>query len=309
MGLIYSDIPELEGTDTETVLSNLRNLEKELGETFEKRMAHICELAHAIIKDGGDIDVVKSIILSIRSDGEISPISVLDDNEKELKMLFSGISVIERLLIFKAIFSERFSEDLRSYSSSPVAEKALGRIAYVKNSFNDAAFEQFSNLIEGAKAAYFDNLSDVCESVLSGYAQYCILPIETGKDGRLLSFYETITSNNLKINAEFDLKSSDGDTYTRYALVAASIQTRKTKSGQRFLEISYSDTDNLSIKDIISAAEFCGLNVCSIDTLFSGDEKNVNIVFESNGADIKTFATYLSVDCPDHTVMGYYQRF
>ncbi len=125
MGLIYSDIPELEGTDTETVLSNLRNLEKELGEAFEKRIAHICELAHAIIKDGGDIDVVISIILSIRSDGEISPISVLDDNEKELKMLFSGISVIERLLIFKAIFSERFSEDLRGYSSSPVAEKAL----------------------------------------------------------------------------------------------------------------------------------------------------------------------------------------
>ncbi len=309
MGLIYSDIPELEGTDTETVLSNLRTLEKELGETFEKRMAHICELAQAIIKDGGDIDVVKSIILSIRSDGEIYPMSVLDDNEKELRMLFSGISVIERLLIFKTVFSEKFSDEIRSYSITPISEKALGRIAYVKNSFNDAAFEQFSNIVEDAKAAYYDTLSDVCESVISGYSQFCILPIETGKDGRLLSFYETITSSDLKINAEFDLKSLDGETYTRYALVGASIQTRKGKSGQRFLEISYTDTDNLSIKDIISAAEFCGLNVYSIDTLFSGGEKTVNIVFESNGAEIKTFLIYLSVDCPDHTVIGYYQRF
>ena len=309
MGLIYSDIPELEGTDTETALSNLRALEKELGETFEKRIAHLCELARAIIKDGGDIDVVKSIILSIRSDGELYPISAIGENESELKMLFSNISVIERLLIFKAIFNEKISDDMRSYPLVTVPENAAGRIAYVKNSFNDAAFVHFSSMLEGAKAAYCDNLPDVCESVLQGRTQYCILPIETSKDGRLLSFHGSIVSNDLKINAEFDLKSPDGETYTRYALVSRAIQARKGRNGQRFLEISYADTDNLSVKDVISAAECCGLAVYSVDTLFYDGNKTMNIVFESNGADIRTFLTFLSIDCPDHALIGLYQRF
>ena len=308
MGLIYSDIPELEGTDTDIVLSNLRNLEKELEETLEKRIAHLCELANAILKDGGDADVVKSIILSIRSDGEVYPIPVLGENEKELKMLFSGISLIERIVIFKAVFAAKLFEDFHLHSAQFLSEEATGKISYVRNSYNDVAFGHFATVIDGAKVAYYDSVSDVCESISSGDSQYCILPVETGKDGRLLSFYEIIMSNNLRINAEYDLKSSDGETYTRYALLSAALPARRGKHGQRYLEVSYADTDNLSIKDIISAAEYCGLRISAIDTLHLGNKKTVNIVFETNGADVHTFLTYLSVDCPDHQIIGYYQR-
>ena len=309
MGIIYSDIPELEGTDTDIVLSNLRMLEKELGETFEKRMSHLCELARAILKDGGDIDVVKSIILSIRSDGDIYPISVLEENEKELKLLFSGISLVERLVIFKEVFGNKYVDDWRAASSTTLSSKALGRIAYVQNSYNDVVFNHFATIVDGAKAAYYDHMTDVCESVISGNVQYCILPVETGKDGKLLSFYDMIMSNDLKIIAEFDLKTGDGVTFTRYALLSSAVQPTKIKSGSRFLEISYADTDNLAVKDVILAAEYCNLNVYSIDTLFIDNSKSVNIVFESNGADTRTFLTYLTIDCPDHMVLGHYQRY
>ena len=69
MALIYSDIPELEGTNTEIVLSNLVSLEEDLERTVEKRLAHLSELSRSIINDGGDEDVIESIILSIKSDG------------------------------------------------------------------------------------------------------------------------------------------------------------------------------------------------------------------------------------------------
>ena len=45
MGLIYSDIPELQGSNTEITLSNLSYLEESLEVLIEKRLAHLAELA------------------------------------------------------------------------------------------------------------------------------------------------------------------------------------------------------------------------------------------------------------------------
>ena len=59
MGLIYSDIPELIGSDTEISLRNLSELEDRLNRIVEERIAHIDELARAIVKEGEDADIVK----------------------------------------------------------------------------------------------------------------------------------------------------------------------------------------------------------------------------------------------------------
>ena len=311
MGLIYSTIPELEGTDTFVTLSNLLALEKELGETIEKRISHLCELADAIIKDGGDPDLVKSIILSIRSDGGIDSLSYLDSNEKELRAIFSDISIIERLIIFERVFSGRLSEHPLN-SSQYVSDASRGRIAYVKNSYNDTAFGQFASFYDGARAAYYNTPVEVCESVVSGECQFCILPLETGKDGKLFSFYKLINDYGLRINCECDLKGSDGDSFTRYALLGKELnftaQVRRTKGTRIFLEISYSDTENMSMRDLLSVADYLGFEMYSVDTLLESDSgKRFNLVFIDRGADLRTFLTYMSVDCPDHAVIGYYQ--
>lgn len=315
MGLIYSNIPELEGTDTDVVLSNLRNSEKELSEALEKRIAHLCELAKAILKDGGDPDVIKSIILSIRSDGEVDPSLIAEENENEMKKFFSDVSLLERLIIFRSIFEEKNVDYLNVSQQPQRIGKAAGRVAYVKNSYNDTVFSHFSSLIEGARAAYFNTMSDVCESVASGDSEFCILPIETGKDGKLTSFYDAIISYGLMINSEYDLKSPDGDSFTRYALLSLNVsslsQSRRGKNTSRYLEMIYKDTDNLPIKHLISAAEYCGFDVYSINTFMNNVavERTINVVFSAIGADIKTFLNFLSVDCPDYTVIGYYQRY
>ena len=93
MGLIYSNIPELEGTETEISLANLAELEAELERLLEKRIAHLDELARAIARDGGDVDLIKSIILSIRSDGESDSESVAAQNRDEMQEYFSSISL------------------------------------------------------------------------------------------------------------------------------------------------------------------------------------------------------------------------
>ncbi len=315
MGLIFSNIPELEGTNTEITLANLSSLEGTLSELFERRLAHLCELAHAIVSDGGDVDLIKSIILSIRSDGGIDGDETCTESTAELSALLASISVLERAIIFKQVFElipgAKYSFSDNSESSSP---DSAGRVAYLQNSYNDTAFEHFSSVLRDAKASYYNSVNDICESVLLGACQFCILPIETEKDGKLLSFYKTILKNQLKINAEFDLYSSNGDGYTRYALLgrAPTLPSSQIigKERNRFLEIVYSDTDNVSLGELIGVAELFGMKLLCVDTLAltEGTKNSFCLEFEASNADVQSFMTYLSVDCPEHLLMGLYRR-
>ncbi len=315
MGLIFSNIPELEGTNTEIALANLTSLESDLCNVFERRIAHLCELAHAIVKDGGDSDLIKSIMLSIRSNGEVDSDDICPESISELKALFANISSLERAVIFKQVFdlipNVKYNPSDRS---EYISLEAFGRIAYLQNSYNDVAFDHFATVLRDAKASYYDSVNDICESVVLGKDQFCILPIETFKDGKLITFYNTIIKNNLKINAEFDLDNPDGAGFTRYALIGGSEVLPKNQilvqEKNRYLEIAYSDTDNLPLGELIIASEYFGLELNCIDTLtLHGNEKNILCIeFEASHADIQNFMTYLSVDCPEHILIGIYRR-
>lgn len=103
MGLIYSDIPELEGSNTEIALANLSSLELSLEELIEKRMAHLSELSDAILQDGGDPDVIKSIFLSIKSEGNADSGNIIDENKQEADFIFRSCRLPKEYL-----FSSRF---------------------------------------------------------------------------------------------------------------------------------------------------------------------------------------------------------
>lgn len=322
MGLIYSDIPELEGSNTEISLTNLDELETSLIEVLEKRIAHLSELTDAIIEDGGELDVIKSIILSIKSDGAADIGEVIEENKHIADVAFSKLSLIERLTVFKDIFSklnvDRKSFDtMFGYEEETVSDKASERIAYLKNSFNDIAYIQFSSLLSSPRAAYFESVTDVCESVYNGECEYCILPVETSNDGKLLSFYELILKYNFKITAVYDLQSDNGKEYTRYALLGKRFilknQGLRSKTRNRYLEFVMTDNDNHSLEDILCAASFCSMKLRRIDSLNlkrGSDMKKSNLcpVFRADGSDIRTFLAFLAIDCPDYTPIGLYMQ-
>lgn len=313
MGLLFSEIPELEGTNTEIALANLSSLENELGEVFERRIAHLCELAFSIIKDGGDIDLIKSILVSIRSDGELNVKYAIRDNISYLNSLFSEISIVERIIIFKQLFDKIPQE--RFFPSNDAAHNlpfdAVGRIAYIQNSYNDMVFEHFSDLIKDVKASYYGSVSDVCESVVNCHCQFCILPIETAKDGKLASFYEQILKHGLKINAEYDLYNKGGSDYTRYALLATDFSLPNqiiAKKKNTYLQIAYSDMENISLKELLTSSELFGFKLESVETLIFNDGKFFCLELCADDADIRTFLSYLSVDCPEYTFVGLYPK-
>ncbi len=311
MSLIYSNIPELEGTETEIALANLSQLEIELERLLEKRIAHLDELAGAIAKDGGDGDLVKSIILSIRSDGEADSDSISPQNKDEMQEYFLRLSLTERFTLFKMLLPNiTLPTSLSNHQTFEISEAAHNRIAYVKNSYNDIAFVRLSELLDSPKAHYLDNTVEICENVLNGKCQYCILPIETSRDGRLISFYEVIINYGLKICAEYDLKNGDGEGYTRYALLSTHLSSVNRLKGESYIEVAYSD-ENISFSEILHAAEYFGFKLDSIESLTlnrNDNNKRFCAVFSAAEANVEAFAAYLSIDCPDAELIGRYRR-
>lgn len=319
MGLIYSDIPELEGSNTEIALANLSSLELSLEELIEKRMAHLSELSDAILQDGGDPDVIKSIFLSIKSEGNADSGNVIEENRHVADVMFSKLSLIERLAVFKETFSKMNSEKRKFFkqywnSADVLADdESTDRIAYLKNSYNDMAYMQFASLLNSPRAAYFNSITDVCESVYNGSCEYCILPVETMEDGKLLSFYELILKYGFNICSVYELRSDKG--FTRYALIGRNFDLRnagiKSKARNRYLEFVVSEND--SISDILIAAEFCGLKLRRIDTLNVSLDKNskgayICPEFRVDGSDLQTFLAFLAIDISGIIPVGLYMQ-
>ncbi len=321
MGLIYSDIPELEGSNTEITLANLSELEGVLEAIIEERLAHLIELSEAIISDGDEVDIIKSIILSIKSDGRADSGNVISENRHIADLIFSRLSTVERLAIFKEVFERLGGKKSRSLDRiwqdkvRSISEKASERISYLKSSYNDTAYMHFSSFFNSPRAAYFNSVTDVCESVYNGESEYCILPLETSEDGKLLSFYELIFKYGFKINSVCDLQNGEG--HTRYALLSKSLFSNssvlRAKTRNRYFEFFIENGDNTELEEILCAADFCSLRLRRIDTLNMQSDKNEKTtyfcpVFKADGADMTTFLSYLSIDCPDFIPIGIYTQ-
>ena len=322
MGLIYSNIPELLGSNTEVALRNLSELEERLNLIIEERLAHIDELSSAIIDDGEEIDVIKSIILSLKPDNFADSDKIIDENSRDINSIYAALSLRERLLVCRSISSAFVSGERINYEmfldneKHTPSENAKDRIAYLKNSYNDAAYLQFANLLSSPCAAYYDSIGNVCESVYNGVCQYCILPLETSSDGKLSSFYDLIQKYGFTICAVYDLHHTDSTKYTRYGLISSGNDTisttLKTKSKIKYLEFVFEHDFYPSITDVLSASEFCSMKLRRIETLNILPNKNktplICPVFRVDTADINTFLTYMAIDCPSFRILGIYTQ-
>ncbi len=323
MGLIYSNIPELLGSDTEIAIRNLSELEERLNLIIEERLAHIDELSHAIVTDGEEIDIIKSIILSLKPESFCDTERIIDKNQKSINSIYSSLSLSERLLICESISNSYIGGKKINCEMFLNIEKHKGtkdteeRIAYLKNSYNDAAYLQFANLLNSPRAAYYDSIANVCESVYNGTCEYCILPLETSNDGKLSSFYDLILKYGFKICAVYDLHHPDSSKYTRYGLIGKNLELNgisfKTKSRIKFLEFAFEQDSYPSLTDILSASDFCSMKLRRIDTLSISSHKSAKTplicpIFRVDAADLNTFLIFMAIDCPTFKPLGVYTQ-
>lgn len=309
MSFLHTDIPDLRGYDTGLVLSNLAYLQRRYTDMGEATLAELWELAAAIRLDaGGDQDTEDSILLSLQDQpqeesapeavptlpGEDPLAASLDINRGLLSRMACREGLYQRLVLY------RFLSDMAhtalpagkpegtdmGFRFTGVSPSAKGRVAYMKSAFADKAYLTFSGWVPDCRAQDAHSFVDACEEVFNGLCQFCILPLESTDQGRLIAFSRLVIKYQLYVVAACDMEDPtlSGHRVTRFGLLCRRTTVPADRLALPFpapvsparmgsagslarLELLHTSSTAPSLSDLLAAAEFCGLNLLRADTL------------------------------------------
>jgi hypothetical protein len=186
-----------------------------------------------------------------------------------------------------------------------------GRISFVRNKYNDAAFENFSRIVRNSKFSYAPSFAAACEDVISGVCEYAILPIENSSDGRLFGFYSLLDRYELHICAVNSLETNDDPTSNiRFALVGKTAPKRIGNDALCEFEFSIARENSNRLVDLLYAAYEFSATPKKIDTLSLEYDHNLYkhyLTFSIPCQEAYAFALYLSLEYPNYTPIGFYQ--
>ena len=255
-----------------------------------------------------------------------------DNRAEEFSELFDGSNSFDEAAENKQYMSTQlFSDKLtvcrflaEEYRTKRIniLEKLLGnesygkavKIAYFRNAYADAAFRIFSQVIEDPAAVYASDFSAVCEEVYYDRADMCMLPLDSSRDAKLISFYRLIDKYELSPIFSCDVTTPDGSVTTRYALLKKSPVLPKKKAADKcdrfFFEFSLIPDNGGTLCEVLSAAVKCGLTLYKVDSIpltYNESEFSCDVILEVG--DIKgleVFVLFLSLAVPQYEPLGYY---
>ena len=275
---------------------NLREFQSRCDVVKEQRILTLREIARTLCDSQEDVELLEIVRRYAELTDERSP----EDR----------IVLCRKLLLHK-----RSSDELKRITAIGDGEEASagthGKIAYPKNKFNDAAFEQLSLSARTPRAVYTSSINAACEAVADGSCEFCILPIENSLDGKLFGFYSLLDRFELKICAVCDIEG-DGDSHIRYALIGRSCREpaeRIAKSTPFVLEFFVLDSGGDFLDGLLPVARECNAELLSIDARpvpYDTQSKKFILSFRVSGSDSLPFRIFLSLYYDSYSPIGLY---
>lgn len=199
---------------------------------------------------------------------------------------------------YTRVFSELFGEPTSS------APQALGRVAYVANSYTEQAFMELTGFIKQRRVAYFHHFDDVCQEVNNGLCEYGILPVESTAEGIMPGLMRLIELYDLRICALCYVPTTQNGR-TAFALVRKSLPPM-LPTAQHCLDFLFSPADSAETGQLICAAAFCGHTVQHAATYSGQDGELFRFRLSINPDTLYPFLLYLLLFCADITPIGFY---
>ncbi len=305
--------------DINNILKDLDAIDQSESRLQELRIAKIREIVRTILSNPLECKCILDFFKQFRPVFDLSSVDACHLNFNELNMFFRRLSAMERITACREIFkiaSRRRKVSVYDFldKADPVYDESQGKVSYFKNSYADEAFIVFNENFNGLRFLYAESFAQACENVYDGTCEYCILPIESTKDGKLSSFYSLIDKYELKIAAVCDIDFNDTDHSTSFALMTKSIRNIWSDSmSNMFFEIRFTvdQQSKISLADILTAAEYCSMRVVKIDSVplpYSDKDFSHYIVFGIDSAELVPFLLYLLLDAPYYIPIGIYKR-
>lgn len=334
-GAMPFNIPTSESAG-QIIGANLAETDKKQTALFEIRLAHIRELANDLAAQtcrsaklvpareywGGTLtrEMIEDVLSSPR---QVRVGDSLAVNSDALYNLYGSVDIITRVQLCREIIARIFEKYGAGFEPADFLEpeeeflpEATGRISYVKNSYTDTAYTAASVCISRPSAAYAQSYAASCDDVNAGRCEFCILPVESSADGKLLGFYSLIDKYDLKIVLAFNVSNTDGSITTKFALCRRNISditpAAPVLESRAFAEIRFLPSDGYALCDILNAARCLGLTLRRVDSMplgYTDSEFAYNIIFGTDGADIICFLAFLAVWTPHYVPVGFYREY
>ena len=275
---------------------NLDQFNKRLSLAKRQREITVTELAKLYCESFDDID------------------SILEN----LSLINENLSASEKILFLSEICHSPFNQKIKDMlfigSSEPTSAGAHSKISYLKNKYNDIAFEHFSRSVSNAKPDYASGFTECCESVFDGRCEFCILPIMNSNDGRLMSFYSLLDRYELKICEIVDIDNDSTPSTLRYARVGRSSNEpkRRTPKAQNYIfEFSIISEDTNFFAPLFEASNQLDAKLTCIDSLPIEYASNVQKFFLSfciPSQNTLAFRLFVSLNHQSYTPIGLYKE-
>lgn len=274
---------------------NLREFEKRLNIVRQQKKITIFELARLYCEQYSNTNDIFTSLKNIS------------------KELSANDEIIFLSELCRSELSNKIKHILFIGSSEPTSAGAYSKISYVKNRYNDIAFEQFSRSVANAKPNYATSFTECCENVFDGTCEFGILPIMNSKDGRLMSFYSLLDRYELKICETVDIESEDSSTILKHARISRACKEykRRIQKNQKFIfEFSVISENTDFFADLFNAAKQIGANLKYVDSLPVEYTSNMQKFFFSFSLPIQNtlaFRLFVALNHQTYTPIGIYE--
>lgn len=199
---------------------------------------------------------------------------------------------------YEHVFAQLFGQ------YTPPTQDALGRVAYVANSYTEQAFMELTGFIKHRRVAYFHHFDDVCQEVRGGLCEYGILPVESTSEGLMAGLFRLIELYDLRICALCRISAAQ-DSHTAFALVRKTIPPIHPQSSH-CLDILCSPSDQEEISELICVSSLCGHTLLHAATYQGQDSETFRLRFGVQPNTLYPFLLYLTFFNADITPIGIY---
>jgi hypothetical protein len=192
-------------------------------------------------------------------------------------------------------------------------EDVLPVVAYVKNPYADEAYDVFAAEMPDLAMRYVSSFDEGVRQLLAGEVGYCLLPFEESGGIRLSTVERLVHRHDLRIARVTPVFGPDATADLRYALLCQSVCTMPcVAEDDRYLELRLPFGAEASLSDLSVQTECLGLSLYRVQTVSFGIGEDrdpyLSAVLCGQGADFSVLLLYLSMFCPEATVVGLYRN-
>ncbi len=303
------------------VLDNLEKQGRELCMEHEKRLSHLSDMARIIgqsVMDGQpEQHPAKDVLADIKGQlqllypkGDYMHRQAHPAHQGRLQTALRSLHLYDTVAFagyLTACLGEQAGLSLADLL--PATAPAGGRVAYMESRYTD---EAFALLPDGyLPLSPMQDVREVCEAVVSGQSEYCLLPFEEAEGVYLRSIAALIRHYDMKVCLTLRLFGQSREGEMRYALLSRHFRIPPDPpDGQRYFRCRFSQDAQHPISGVLGAAQAFGCPLQSITSAapaLPGADTAFEAVFGAESeAGVRCLLVYLSLFAAGFVPVGYY---